>query len=154
MDIDALRRVCLSFPGTTEQIQWGSNLLFKVGGKMFAVTPTEPAPVWLSLKVTPEQFAELTERPGIIPAPYLARASWIAIESPTIVPTPEVASLLRGSYDLVVAKLPRKIRDSLSAQGASRPSSKSKPESKLKTKAKPTRKPKKTAKPTRKSKRK
>ena len=115
MDIDALRRVCLSFPGTTEQIQWGSNLLFKVGGKMFAVTPTEPAPVWLSLKVTPEQFAELTERPGIIPAPYLARAKWIALESRDALTPSELAPLLRASYDLVVAKLPRKARESLAA---------------------------------------
>jgi hypothetical protein len=70
MDIDALRRLCLSFPGTTEQIQWGCDLLFKVHGKMFAITPLEPAPVWLSMKVTAENFVELTERLGIIPAPY------------------------------------------------------------------------------------
>ena len=147
MDIDALRRLCLSFPGTTEQVQWGSNLLFKVCGKMFAVTSLEPAPVWLSLKVTPENFVELTERPGIIPAPYLARASWIAIESATILPTPELASLLRGSYDLVVAKLPRKARESLSVKSATRSSFKSK--SKVKAKAK--HKPKKPAKHSRKA---
>lgn len=126
MDIDALRRLCLSFPHATEQIQWGSNLLFKVHGKMFAVTALEATPVWLSLKVTPENFAELTERPGIIPAPYLARASWIAIESPTILPTPELAALLRGSYDLVVAKLPRKIREGLSRSPTSSHSAKKK----------------------------
>jgi predicted DNA-binding protein (MmcQ/YjbR family) len=113
MDIDALRRLCLSFPGATEQVQWGDDLLFKVCGKMFAVTPLEPASVWLSLKVTPDNFAELTERPGVIPAPYLARASWIAIESPSILPTPELATLLRESYELIVAKLPRKARGSL-----------------------------------------
>ena len=150
MDIDALRRLCLSFPGVTEQIQWGSDLLFKVCGKMFAVTPLEPAPVWLSLKVTPENFAELTERPGIIPAPYLARASWIAVESPTILPTPELASLLRGSYDLVVAKLPRKLRESLSAK----PNKPSSPKAKPRTKAKSTSRPKKSVKPSRKQKRK
>ena len=122
MDIDSLRRMCLSFPGTTEQVQWGSDLLFKAGGKMFAVTNLEPGPVWLSFKVTPENFVELTERPGIIPAPYLARTSWIAIESPTILPTPELASLLRTSYELVVAKLPRKVRESLtSSPSRSRP---------------------------------
>lgn len=142
MDIDALRRLCLSFRGTTEQVQWGSDLLFKVCGKMFAVTPLEPAPVWLSLKVTPENFVELTERPGIIPAPYLARASWIAIESPTILPTPELASLLRGSYELVVAKLPRKARESLSAK----PGTHSSPKSRSKAKGKPKHKPKKPAK--------
>ena len=114
MDIDALRRLCLSFPGTNEQIQWGDSLLFKVCGKMFAVTHLEPSDVWISFKVTPHNFVELTERAGIIPAPYLARASWIAIESPTILPTPELASLLRESYELIVAKLPRKAREHLS----------------------------------------
>src|SRR5271165_1214784 len=141
MDIDALRRLCLSLPGTTEQVQWGHNLLFKVCGKMFAVTPLEPGAVWLSLKVTPDNFVELTERPGIIPAPYLARASWIAIESSSILPTPEIASLLRGSYDLVVAKLSRKIRESLiTALPASRISARIK--HKTKKPAKASRKPK------------
>lgn len=113
MDIDALRGLCLSFLGTTEQIQWGNALLFKVCGKMFAVTNLEPADVWLSFKVNAENFSELTERAGIIPAPYLARASWVAIESPTILTAPELACLLRGSYELVLAKLPRKARESL-----------------------------------------
>jgi predicted DNA-binding protein (MmcQ/YjbR family) len=113
MNIDQLRKLCLSFPGVTEQIQWGDDLLFKVGGKMFAVTRLEPAKVWLSLKAKPENFAELTERPGIIPAPYLARAKWIALESPDAVPDAELGQLLRESYDLVRAKLPRKIGESI-----------------------------------------
>ena len=113
MNIDQLRKVCLSFPGATEQLQWGDDLLFKVGGKMFAITPLVPAPVWLSLKASPEEFVELTERPRIIPAPYLARAKWIAIETPDALPTGEIASLLRTSYDLVVAKLPGKAREAL-----------------------------------------
>jgi len=123
MNIDQLRKLCLSFPGATEQIQWGDDLLFKVGGKMFAITPLEPAPVWLSLKASPEEFAELTERPGIIPAPYLARAKWVAIESPDTLPLNELASLLRTSYDLVVAKLPGKTRESLAAGKSSSSSS-------------------------------
>jgi predicted DNA-binding protein (MmcQ/YjbR family) len=113
MNIDQLRKLCLSFPGATEQIQWGDDLLFKVGGKMFAVTRLEPAKVWLSLKASPETFAELTERPGILPAPYLARAKWIALESQDALPAPEIAGLLRESYELVLAKLPRKIRESI-----------------------------------------
>jgi predicted DNA-binding protein (MmcQ/YjbR family) len=113
MKIDQLRKLCLSFPGTTEQIQWGDDLLFKVGGKMFAVTRLEPAKVWLSLKANPENFAELTERPGVIPAPYLARAKWIALESPDAVPDAELAQFLRESYELVRAKLPRKIGESI-----------------------------------------
>lgn len=115
MNVDQLRNLCLTFPGATEQIQWGDDLLFKVGGKMFAVTPLIPATVSLSFKVTAENFADLTERPGIIPAPYLARAKWIALESRDALPPSELALLLRASYDLVVAKLPRKIRESLAA---------------------------------------
>src|ERR1700730_16341601 len=120
MNVDWLRDLCLSFPGATEQIQWGSDLLFKVAGKMFAVTPLEPAPVWLSFKASPENFAELTERPSIIPAPYLARAQWVALENKDALPPDELAHLLGESYDLICAKLPRKTRDSLSG---SKPSS-------------------------------
>jgi predicted DNA-binding protein (MmcQ/YjbR family) len=115
MDIDRLRKLCLSFPGATEHVQWEDDLVFKVGGKMFAVTPLEPARLWLSLKADPQEFSDLTERPGIIPAPYLARAKWIAIESPQSLPQSEVAALLRKSYDLVVDKLSRKVRTTLTA---------------------------------------
>src|SRR2546427_12372593 len=76
MNVDWLRELCLSFPGATEQIQWGYDLVFKVGGKMFAVTPREPAPAYLSFKASPENFAELTERSHVIPGPHLARAQW------------------------------------------------------------------------------
>jgi predicted DNA-binding protein (MmcQ/YjbR family) len=110
MNVDWLREVCLSFPGTTEQIQWGNDLLFKVGGKMFAVTPLVPAPVCLSFKASPENFADLTERPNIIPAPYLARAQWVALETRDALHRDELARLLRDSYDLVFAKLPGKTR--------------------------------------------
>src|SRR5882762_3193760 len=114
MNLDWLRELCLSFPGVTEQIQWGNDLLFKVGGKMFAAAPLEPAHVCLSFKASPENFAELTERPHVIPAPYLARAQWVALETRDAVPRNELAGLLRESYELVAAKLPRKIRESLS----------------------------------------
>jgi predicted DNA-binding protein (MmcQ/YjbR family) len=115
MNVDWLRELCFSFPGATEQIQWGYDLLFKVAGKMFAVTPLEPAPVCLSFKASPENFAELTERPNIIPAPYLARAQWVALETKDALLPGELAHLLRESYDLVVSKLPKKTRDSLSS---------------------------------------
>jgi predicted DNA-binding protein (MmcQ/YjbR family) len=124
MNVDWLRELCLSFPGATEQIQWGSDLLFKVGGKMFAVTPLEPAPVCLSFKASPEHFAELAERPNIIPAPYLARAQWVALETKDALPREELARLLRDSYDMIFAKLPKKTRDSLSG---SKPSARKPP---------------------------
>jgi predicted DNA-binding protein (MmcQ/YjbR family) len=113
MNIDQLREICLSFAGATEQIQWGDDLVFKVAEKMFAVTPLVPGHNWLALKASPESFAELTERPGIVPAPYLARAKWVAIETPSVLDAAELATLLRTSYDLVVAKLPSRTQENL-----------------------------------------
>jgi predicted DNA-binding protein (MmcQ/YjbR family) len=114
VNVDWIRELCLSFPGATEQIQWGDDLLFKVGGKMFAATPLVPARVCLSFKASPENFAELTERPNIIPAPYLARAQWVALETRDALGAQELAGLLRKSYELVLAKLPKKSRETLS----------------------------------------
>src|SRR5262245_40725382 len=116
VNVEWLRKICLSFPHSTEQIQWGNDLLFKVHGKMFAATPLEPAPVCLSFKCSDEVFAELTERPGIIPAPYLARANWVALEKRDAIKREELTELLRASYELVVAKLPRKLRESGNAK--------------------------------------
>jgi predicted DNA-binding protein (MmcQ/YjbR family) len=135
MNVDWLRDLCLSFPGATEQIQWGYDLVFKVGGKMFAVTPLEPAPVCLSFKACPENFAELTERPHIIPAPYLARAQWVALQTRDALPSEELARLLRDSYDMIFAKLPKKAREALLS---SRPAA-SKGKSKKPAKKKPRR---------------
>jgi len=110
MNIEWLRKLCLSFPHTTEQIQWGDDLLFKVHGKMFAITPLEPAAVCLAFKCSDEEFVELTERPNIIPAPYLARAKWVALEKRDAIAPAELAHLLRTSYELVLAKLPKRLK--------------------------------------------
>src|SRR6202171_6506408 len=111
MDASWIRDLCLSFPSVTEHVIWGSDLTFKVAGKMFAHAVLEPASVWLSFKASPENFYELTERPDIIPAPYLARAQWVALETKDALPLDELARLLRESYDMVVAKLPKKTRE-------------------------------------------
>ena len=108
-----VRRLCKSLPHTTEQVLWGDNLVFKIGGKMFAVMPLEPARLWLSFKVTEAEFAELCEREGVVPAPYSARYHWVALESEGAIPVAELKRLLRHAYDLVRAKLPRKIQAQL-----------------------------------------
>jgi predicted DNA-binding protein (MmcQ/YjbR family) len=113
MDASWVRDLCLSFPSATEHVIWGNDLTFKVGGKMFAHTVLEPAAVWLSFKTSPNSYFELTERPDIIPAPYLARAKWVALETKDALSSAELSALLRESYNLVVAKLPKKTRDSL-----------------------------------------
>jgi predicted DNA-binding protein (MmcQ/YjbR family) len=118
MNPEWVRNLCLSFRGATEHVIWGNDLTFKVAGKIFAHTVLEPAPVWLSFKASSENFYQLTERPNIIPAPYLARAQWIALQTRDALTSEELAALLRESHELVVAKLPKKTRESL-AVGAS-----------------------------------
>ena len=126
MDIDRLRKYCLSLPHTTEQVQWEDNLVFKVGGKMYAVAALEPGRHWLSLKCSPEDFAGLIERPGIFPAPYLARAQWIALETPAALPLAELEAFLTRAHGRVFAKLPKKQQSALNARRP-RPQRKTKP---------------------------
>jgi predicted DNA-binding protein (MmcQ/YjbR family) len=111
----------MSQPHCTETVQWGFDLVFKIGGKMFAVTPLEPAPVCLSFKCSPEDFAELTERPGIIPAPYMARAQWVALQSDDALSAAELKRYLPKAYKLVFAKLTKKMQGELGALPAKRP---------------------------------
>src|SRR5260370_3676993 len=106
MNVDRLREVCLSFPGATEQVQWGCDLVFKVGGKMFAVTPLEPASVSLSFKASPENFAELTDRPNIIPPPYLTRAQLVASQTRDPLPSDDRARLPPQSRGVPSLTLP------------------------------------------------
>ncbi len=120
MNVDWVREYCLSLPHTTEMLQWGDDLLFKIGGKMFAALVLKPAPMWLSFKCSPEEFAELTERPGIIPAPYSARYYWVALQTPDALRQNELERLLLESYNMVLAKLPKRTRAAL-AQSASPP---------------------------------
>ncbi len=108
MDIDWVREYCLALPHSTEKVQWEDDLVFKVGEKMFAVVALEPGAHWISFKCTPEDFASLVERPGITPAPYLARAHWVALETENALPRTELKDLLRQAHFLVFAGLPKK----------------------------------------------
>ena len=122
MRIDWLREHCLSLPHTTEHVVWEDHLVFKVGGKMYGITSFDATENWLAFKCTDEDFASLVEQPGIIPSPYLARAKWVSLQSESALRPAEIKRLLRQSYDLVFAKLPKKTRDALSkvAAGPSR----------------------------------
>jgi len=124
-DVDWVRKLCLSFPAATEKVTWGADLTFRINEKIFAVTVLEPAKVWLSFKCSAENFADLTERAGIIPAPYMARNQWVALETKEALPKEDLAGLLRESYEQVFSKLPKKIQEALSQ--APRPRTKRKP---------------------------
>jgi predicted DNA-binding protein (MmcQ/YjbR family) len=113
MNIEWIRNFCLSLPSATENVQWQHDLLFKVGGKMFAATALEPSDDWLSFKCTPEEFASLTEREGVLPSKYLARAHWVSVESEDALPRDEIKRLVGKSYQLVFEKLPKKLQAEL-----------------------------------------
>jgi len=113
MNVDWVRKYCLVLPHATETVQWGANLVFKIGGKIFAIAALEPSSHWLSFKCSPENFAELVEREGIVPAPYLARAQWVALQSEDALRVAELKRLLRDAYDLVFAKLTKKVQREL-----------------------------------------
>jgi len=100
-------------PGATEQIQWGADVAFKVGGKMFCVACTEKAPNVMSFKCGDETFAELVEREGCIPAPYLARAKWVAVETWGTLDDREYRSLIEQAYGIVRESLPKKTQAGL-----------------------------------------
>ena len=108
MTLDALREICLALPDATEDVKWGQDLAFCVGKKMFCVVNTEP-PHQVAFKCTPEDFGELTERAGLRPAPYLARAMWVQEEQlGEALDRNEMIRLVRQSYELVRAKLPKR----------------------------------------------
>src|SRR2546425_1997583 len=110
MALDAVRAFCRVLPGATEDVKWGNDLVFSVGGKMFAVVCLEP-PHQISFKCTPETFAALIEREGIIPAPYLARAMWVQErELGEVLERGEREDLLATAHELVRMRLPKKLR--------------------------------------------
>jgi predicted DNA-binding protein (MmcQ/YjbR family) len=115
MDIEQVHAHCLSFPHVTEVVLWGNDLVFKIGGKMFAVIGLDPrSDHCMSFKCTPEKFAELVEEEGIVPAPYVARYHWVALERFNALSEKELRALLRTAYDQVLAKLPKKLKAQLS----------------------------------------
>ena len=111
MNVESIREFCISLPHATEVVQWGEHLVLKVGGKMFAVMTLEPQDdVVLSFKAASDQFFELQEWPGIIPAPYLARSQWLALERFDAVRDDELKELLATSYRLVFQRLPKRVQ--------------------------------------------
>ncbi|HTZ57413.1 MAG TPA: MmcQ/YjbR family DNA-binding protein [Acidobacteriaceae bacterium] len=120
MDAESLREYLLRLPHVVETMQWGANLVFwvgdkAIGGKMFAVLNLdEDARAVLSFAAGPERYAELLEIDGIFPAPYLARAYWVALQHWGVLQTNELQELLESGRRLVYEKLPRRTRTMLS----------------------------------------
>lgn len=114
----AVKKFALSLPGAKSSIKWKVDLVFDVGGKMFAVMCEGKAKSNLSFKVDDHRFLELTDRAGIIPAPYMARAKWVQLESLKVLPDAEIRELIKRSHQLVAAKLPKRTRLELGVNAA------------------------------------
>ncbi|MGA7925145.1 MAG: MmcQ/YjbR family DNA-binding protein [Candidatus Sulfotelmatobacter sp.] len=107
MNVEAIREFCLAFPQATENLQWGDDLCFKVGGKIFAIVSLDNPR--LCFKCTPETFAELIEREDIHPAPYVGRYKWAMLDRLDAVRWNELRDLIRQSYEMVAARTPKKL---------------------------------------------
>ncbi len=110
MDIEKLREICHSLPGTTEDVKWGHDLAFSIGGKMYCVAGLDQSPVSVTFKVEDSEFDSLCSKPGFSPAPYLARHKWIAVDDLSRMNRSEWKSSIENSYHIVKAKLPAKLR--------------------------------------------
>jgi predicted DNA-binding protein (MmcQ/YjbR family) len=122
MNLDAFRRSCASLPGATRDIKWGSDEVYSVGGKMFAVFALADGKAsTLSFKCDAARFLELTDQPGVDPAPYLARAHWVQLQRGAAIGAAEVQRLIERSHALVFAKLTRAVQAQVAAAASTPP---------------------------------
>lgn len=113
MTPEQVAEFCLSLPGAREDIKWGGVRVFSVAeSKMFALFHLS-GQGGLAFKVDDELFLGFCDRPGIRPAPYLARARWISMAAPYPLREDELKQLLTRSHQLVVSKLPKRLKLSL-----------------------------------------
>ena len=114
MDVGTIRSLCLAMPHVTEHVQWGESLVFKIGrqalgdgAKLFAIAGLDEANQFICFKSTPEEFAELIEIEGIVPAPYLARSHWVSAVDLDALPLAELKRRLERSYQLIFDNFPK-----------------------------------------------
>ncbi len=115
MHLEQLRAYCLAKPAATEDQPFGpGTLVFKVGGRMFALASLDEVPAHVALKCDPERAVELRERyAGVTTAPYMDKRLWNSVALDGEVPSDEIRSLVDHSYELVLAKLPKAKRAEL-----------------------------------------
>jgi predicted DNA-binding protein (MmcQ/YjbR family) len=110
-DFEPQRALAATLPGATEDIKWGADLVYSVGGKMFCVFLLEAGrAATCSLKVDDERFLELTGVPGVVPAPYLARARWVQVGRVHGLAGADLDALVRRSHALVASRLTKKLQ--------------------------------------------
>jgi predicted DNA-binding protein (MmcQ/YjbR family) len=115
MNIETLRKYCLSKPGTEEGFPFDeSTLVFKVGGKIFALTGLENVPLSVNLKCDPVRALELRERyDAVQPGYHMNKKHWNTVTIDGRIPAKELRTMIDHSYELIVARLSKKLREEL-----------------------------------------
>ncbi len=110
---------CGRLPAARRSVQWEGVIVFKVGGKMFAIIAPDdsgkPSELWF--KSAPEHFDALSRSTGFRPAPYLARAKWVALDDPRVLTSDQLKAYLRRAHGVIAAALPRKKQAELGLSG-------------------------------------
>jgi len=109
MNIEDFREYCLTKPDATEGSPFGDDtLVFKVGGKMFALASLDDVPARVNLKCDPEHALDLRDRyEAVQPGYHMNKKHWNTIELGGGIPEAELRGMIDHSYDLVVARLPK-----------------------------------------------
>lgn len=115
MNIEELREYCLSKKGATECFPFDEvTLVFKVMGKMFALIPLDEPELQVALKCDPEKALQLREEySSISPAFHFNKKYWNSVRINPTISSSLLEELINHSYEEVVAKLPRKLKDEL-----------------------------------------
>jgi predicted DNA-binding protein (MmcQ/YjbR family) len=108
------RALAATLTAATQDVKWGADLVFSVGGKMFCVFLLQDGmAATCSFKVDDERFLELTGVPGVIPAPYLARAKWVQVKAGHALTATDLDALVCRSHALVAGGLTKKLQREL-----------------------------------------
>jgi len=115
MNYEELRDYCLSLKGTTECFPFDEfSLVLKVQGKMFGLIPLDNTEPQIALKCDPERAIQLREEYEAITAAYhFNKKHWNSVRIDSSISQSLLLELIQHSYDLVVAGLPKKLREEL-----------------------------------------
>ena len=106
---------CGGLKGATHVVQWGEASVWKIGGKIFAICSGWGAGdhTKFRFKCSDLAYDILIEQPGLIPAPYLARAKWVQVQAPGAMADEDLQDYVRTAYDIVAGKLTKAKRREL-----------------------------------------
>ena len=119
MDFAQFRDYCLSKPGTIEDTPFGPDVLvFKVGGKMFALAALDEVPATVNLKCDPDLALDLRDRyEQVTPGYHMNKKHWNTVEIDNSIPDAELRTMIDHSYDLVAKRTRRSTAKSTAAPG-------------------------------------